>query len=185
MTERVTICEVGPRDGLQNDAVTLEPSVRAQLVDRLAATGLPRIEAVSFVHPERVPQMAGAEEVVAGVSTRTGVVFAGLVLNERGYDRLLAAGLREAHFAFAVTRDVQPAEPGRLGGGVGGAARSAGRARPGDGIRLTVTFSVAFGCPFEGRVDPGRIVELARRWRRSGSTSSVSRTRSGLPCRRR
>ena len=89
----MTICDVGPRDGLQSDAVTLEPAVRAELVDRLAACGLPRIEAVSFVHPGRVPQMAGAEEVVAAIHPEPGVTYAGLVLNERGYDRFATTSL--------------------------------------------------------------------------------------------
>jgi hypothetical protein len=81
----VTICDVGPRDGLQNQPAALEPAVRTELVDRLAMTGVPRIEAVSFVNPERVPQMAGAEEVVAAVERRAGVVLACLTLNERGF----------------------------------------------------------------------------------------------------
>ena len=99
----ITICDVGPRDGLQNEEKHLDPETRAELVNRLAGAGLPRIEAVSFVNPARVPQMAGAEEVVEGIERRDGVVYAGLVLNEKGYDRLAEAGLDEAHFAFAAT----------------------------------------------------------------------------------
>jgi hydroxymethylglutaryl-CoA lyase len=82
------ICDVGPRDGLQNEPDRLAPSLRAELVNKLAAAGLPRIEAVSFVRDERVPQMAGADEVAAGIKRRDGVEFAGLVLNEQGFDRL-------------------------------------------------------------------------------------------------
>ena len=161
MGQRVTICDVGPRDGLQNDAVTLEPVVRAELIDRLASTGVPRIEAVSFVHPERVPQMAGAEEVVAAANDAGATVLAGLVLNERGYDRLLATGLREAHFAFAVTETFNTRNQGAsVTESVAVAGVLAGRARE-DGIRLSVTLSVAFGCPFEGRVDPGYVADLA------------------------
>ena len=103
MTPRVTLCDVGPRDGLQNDAVILEPVMRAELTDRLAAAGLPRVEVVSFVSPARVPQMAGAEDVVAALNRQPQTVYAGLVLNERGYDRLVATGLDEMHFAFAAT----------------------------------------------------------------------------------
>src|SRR4051812_46889860 len=84
---RVTICDVGPRDGLQNEATTLSPAVRAELCDRLAAAGVPRVEAVSFVHPKLVPQMAGAEEVMAAIERRPGTIYAGLVLNDRGYER--------------------------------------------------------------------------------------------------
>src|SRR5262249_20571560 len=88
-----TVCDVAPRGGLQNDKPHLEPAVRAELVNRLAAAGVPRIETVSFVNPQRVPQMAGAEEVVAAIEREPDVVYAGLALNEKGYDRLRATGL--------------------------------------------------------------------------------------------
>src|SRR5690349_23241727 len=97
------VCDVGPRDGLQNEAKTLEPGVRAELCDRLAAAGLMRIEAASFVNPKLVPQMAGAEEVMAALHRQRGTTYAGLVLNEKGYERALAAGVDEMHYAFAVT----------------------------------------------------------------------------------
>ena len=99
---RVTLCDVGPRDGLQNEPETLAPEVRAELVRRLAATGLPRVEAVSFVNPERVPQMAGAEEVVAAVG-EVGAELSGLVLNERGWERLSATTLDRVNVTLAAT----------------------------------------------------------------------------------
>ena len=102
---RITICDVGPRDGLQNQPLSLEPAVRAELVDLLAASGVPRIEAVSFVSPKHVPQMAGAEAVVAALERRAGVVYAGLAVNERGYDRLRETGLDEVHYAFAASEE--------------------------------------------------------------------------------
>jgi hydroxymethylglutaryl-CoA lyase/(R)-citramalyl-CoA lyase len=158
---RVTVCDVAPRDGLQNDAVVLEPGVRVELVNRLAAAGLPRVEAVSFVNPARVPQMAGAEEVVAAIERRPGVVYAGLVLNERGYDRLAATGLDEAHFAFAATETFNQRNQGAaVAESVEAAGRIVGRAHE-DGIRATVTIGVAFGCPFEGAVEPQHVVRLA------------------------
>ena len=164
----VTICDVGPRDGLQNQPVTLEPARRAELVDRLAATGVPRIEAVSFVNPERVPQMAGAEEVVAAVTRRDGVVLAGLALNERGYERLVGAELDEVHFAFAATDEFNRRNAGAtVEEGVAAGLRIVERARA-DAIRVTVTIGVAFGCPFEGAVDPGRVAELAARFAAAG-----------------
>jgi hydroxymethylglutaryl-CoA lyase/(R)-citramalyl-CoA lyase len=165
---RVTICDVGPRDGLQNQPVTLEPAVRAELVDRLAATGVPRIEAVSFVNPERVPQMAGAEEVVGAIEHRDGVVLAGLALNGRGYERLRDAALEEVHYAFAATDEFNRRNAGAtVEEGVAAGARIVERARA-DGIRSTVTIGVAFGCPFEGAVDPGRVAELAARFAAAG-----------------
>jgi hydroxymethylglutaryl-CoA lyase/(R)-citramalyl-CoA lyase len=160
----VTICDVGPRDGLQNDAVTLEPAVRAELVDRLATAGLPRIEAVSFVHPGRVPQMAGAEEVVAAIHPVEGVTYAGLVLNERGYDRFATTALAEAHYAFAVSEEFNRRNAGAsTEDSVVAGERVVERARA-DGIRVTVTLGTSFGCPFEGAVDPGRVLELAARF---------------------
>ena len=99
----LTICDVGPRDGLQNESVTLAPELRAELCDRLLAAGVGAIEAASFVNPRLVPQMAGAEEVVAAIHRRPGAVLSGLVLNERGLDRALAAGVDEVHYAFPVT----------------------------------------------------------------------------------
>jgi (R)-citramalyl-CoA lyase len=159
----VTICDVGPRDGLQNQPTTLAPDVRAELVNRLADAGLRRIEAVSFVNPKLVPQMAGAEEVVAGIERSDGVVYAGLALNERGYERLVAAGLDEVHFAFAATETFNRRnQNATVEESVAAAERIAARGRE-DGIRATVTIGVAFGCPFEGRVDPERVADLAER----------------------
>ena len=141
----------------------LEPAVRAALVDRLAAAGLPRIEAVSLVSPARVPQMAGAEEVIAALTRKPGVVYAGLVLNERGYDRLLAAGLDEVHFAFSATESFNQRNQGApVAESIEAALRIVGRARA-DGIRATVTIGVAFGCPFEGAVAPDHVLALAER----------------------
>ena len=167
----LTICDVGPRDGLQNQPKTLEPEVRADLVNRLADAGLRRIEAVSFVSPSRVPQMAGAEEVVAGIQRRDGVSYAGLALNDQGYDRLLSTGLDEVHFAFAASetfnRENQNAS---VEESVAACERIAGRARE-DGVRVTVTIGTAFGCPFEGSVDPGHVADLAERL--AGSVDEV------------
>jgi isopropylmalate/homocitrate/citramalate synthase len=158
---RVTVCDVGPRDGLQNDAALLEPAVRAEFVGRLAAVGLPRVEAVSFVSPARVPQMAGAEEVIAALERRPGVVYAGLVLNERGYDRLAATGLDEAHVAFSATETFNQRNQGAtVAESVAAAGRIVARAHE-DGIRATVTIGVAFGCPFEGAVAPQHVLGLA------------------------
>jgi hydroxymethylglutaryl-CoA lyase/(R)-citramalyl-CoA lyase len=169
----VTICDVAPRDGLQNEGTILEPPVRAELVNRLAAAGVPRIETVSFVNPARVPQMAGAEEVVAGIEREPGVVYAGLALNEKGYDRLLASGLDEVHYAFASTetfnrRNSNSSVEDSLQAG----ERIVERARA-DGIRATVTIGASFGCAFEGAVDPGRVLEIAARLAAAGSDEIV------------
>ena len=152
------LCDVGPRDGLQNEPETLAPSMRAELVNKLAATGLPRIEAVSFVRDDRVPQMAGAEEVVAGIGRRDGVQYAGLVLNEQGFERLRATGLDRVNVTLAATETFnQRNGNASLAEATARVERMLAKAdRP-----TTATISVAFGCPFEGRVDPAVVVELA------------------------
>jgi isopropylmalate/homocitrate/citramalate synthase len=165
----VTLCDVGPRDGLQNDPARLEPPVRAQLCDRLATTGLPRVEAASFVNPKRVPQMAGAEEVMAALDRRPGVTYAALVLNRRGLDRAVAAGADEVHIAYPVTDTFADRNQGMT---VESAAATAGEmvaAAHTAGLRATVTLAVSFGCPFEGRVDPGVVVEHVRRMAAAGA----------------
>ena len=159
---RITLCDVGPRDGLQNDPVQLEPSQRAELVDRLSATGLPRIEATSFVNPKAVPRMAGAAEVMASIDRRPGVIYAALVLNGRGLDDAISADADEIHVAYPLTttfcrknQNVTLEEATQIAGDLVRGAKAAGK-------RVTMTLGVSFGCPFEGPVDPGLVVEHAR-----------------------
>jgi hydroxymethylglutaryl-CoA lyase/(R)-citramalyl-CoA lyase len=156
---QITICDVGPRDGLQNEPDTLAPAVRAQLVSRLAAAGVPRIEAVSFVRDDRVPQMAGAEEVVAAAE-RAGAELSGLVLNERGYERFARTALDRVNCTLAATDEFN---------------RRNGNASLDEAVDrvlailaaatspATVTVSCAWGCPFEGEVDPGIVADLCER----------------------
>jgi isopropylmalate/homocitrate/citramalate synthase len=173
MSAAVTICDVGPRDGLQNQPVTLAPATRAELVHLLAAAGVPRVEAVSFVNPARVPQMAGAEEVAAALERRDGVVYAGLVLNERGYDRFRETDLDEAHFALAASEEFNRRNANAaVEETLASAERMLARAGA-DGVRFTVTVGTAFGCPFEGAVDPGRVAEIAARLAAAGAAEVV------------
>jgi hydroxymethylglutaryl-CoA lyase/(R)-citramalyl-CoA lyase len=169
----ITICDVAPRDGLQNENTHLDPETRAELVNRLAAAGVPRIEAVSFVTPARVPQMAGAEEGVAAIDRREGVVYAGLVLNEKGYERLTRTELDEVHVAFAASetfnRRNQNASPEES---LAAAIAIVERAHA-DGLRATVTIGTAFGCPFEGAVDPARVLGFAERVAAAGTDEIV------------
>src|SRR6266513_3652061 len=154
----LTLCDVGPRDGLQNEPDMLASSVRAELVNKLAAAGLRRIEAVSFVRDDRIPQMAGAEEMVAAIEMRDGVEYAGLVLNEQGFGRLRATGLDRANVTLGATDTINRRN--------GNASLAEAKARVerilAEADRpTTATISVAFGCPFEGEVDPGVVLELA------------------------
>jgi (R)-citramalyl-CoA lyase len=157
----IEIVDVGPRDGLQNEDKTLSPEVRAELCEKLAAAGVPRVEAASFVNPKRVPQMAGAEEVMSAIERSPGTSYAGLVLNEKGYERAIQAGVDEIRYAFPVTetfakrnQNTTVAKATQLG------ARLVERARL-DGVRVSITLSAAFGDPFEGRVDPEHVLGIA------------------------
>ena len=154
----VTICDVGPRDGLQNEPETFEPAFRAELVNRLAAAGLPRVEAASFVRADAVPQMAGAEEVVAAIERRDGTEYSGLALNEKGYERLTASGLDRVNFTLAATDSFSKRNANQS---VVEARAAAENVIARSALPVTLTISVAFGCPFEGRVDPGVVAEIA------------------------
>jgi hydroxymethylglutaryl-CoA lyase/(R)-citramalyl-CoA lyase len=154
---RITVCDVGPRDGLQNEARSLAPPVRAELVTRLGRAGLPRIEAVSFVRDELVPQMAGAEEVVAETQ-RGDAALSGLVLNERGYERFAATELDRLNVTLAATETFNERNANAT------LAQALERVRSilerAGSTPTTVTVSCAFGCPFEGEVDPGTVADL-------------------------
>lgn len=166
----VSVCDVGPRDGLQNDKVTLEPAVRAELCTRLAATGIPRVEAASFVHPKLVPQMAGAEEVFANLPGDDGTVYASLVLNRKGLDRALQTTTNEIHVAYPVTDTFAQRNQNTT---VEEAARTAEEIIQATDLKVTATISVAFGCPFEGRVDPGLVIEHAHRMAEAGADEVI------------
>jgi hydroxymethylglutaryl-CoA lyase/(R)-citramalyl-CoA lyase len=168
MAAAVTICDVGPRDGLQNEAVTLEPAVRAELVNRLAGAGLPKIEAVSFVNPERVPQMAGAEEVVDAIERHEGVTYAGLVLNAKGYERFAATGLDELHFTLAVTETFNRRNANRS---VDESVEELTRIDSKSPVSASI--SVSFGCPFEGKVEATTVLRLAERLVEAGAAEIV------------
>lgn len=160
----VEIVEVGPRDGLQNEAMVLAPDLRAAFVEHIVAAGIRRVETASFVHPGRVPQMAGAEEVMAAVprTTPTGgaVSHIGLVLNERGLDRALAAGVDEVNLVAITTetfsRRNQGADVAQV---LAATLRMLERARAA-GTSTTVTVSAAFGCPFEGEVSTAEVMRV-------------------------
>ncbi len=162
------IVEVGPRDGLQNEDVILSPEARIAYIEALVAAGLRRIEAVSFVHPARVPQMAGAEAVMAAVPRPEGVRYSGLVLNRRGMERAADAGVDEINMVVVATdtfsrknQGMTTAEAIRALADVAGLARAAGQS-------VTLTIGAAFGCPFEGEVRPEHVTEIARQCVQAG-----------------
>jgi hydroxymethylglutaryl-CoA lyase len=165
----VTIVEVSPRDGLQNEAVVLSTDDKLALIGRLVAAGARRVEAVSFAHPRMVPAMADAEAVMERVPRADGVAYAGLVLNRRGLDRALAAGVDEVNMVVCASdtfnrrnQNASTDESMRDAADVLGRAGEAG-------LGTTLTLATSFGCPFEGEVDPGRVVELAARGAAAGA----------------
>ncbi|MFC6403665.1 hydroxymethylglutaryl-CoA lyase [Planobispora longispora] len=159
----VEVIEVGPRDGLQNERAIVPTAAKVAYVEALVAAGLRRVEAVSFVHPGRVPQMADAEEVMARVPRVPGVRYAGLVLNGRGLDRALTAGVDEVNAVVVATETFSRRNQGMsVDDAVRGFGVIAERAR-GAGLTVTLTVAASFGCPFEGEVDPARVADLVRR----------------------
>lgn len=160
----VTIVEVGARDGLQNEDAILETGDKVALIRRLEAAGLSRIETASFVHPDRVPQMADAEAVMELLGgSPNGVSYIGLVLNERGLFRALEAAVDEVNFVVAATGGFSEANQGTSVAETMTAIESMAPAAGEAGVSTTVTISVAFGCPFEGEVPVAAVVALARR----------------------
>jgi hydroxymethylglutaryl-CoA lyase len=155
--ESVTVVEVGPRDGLQNEPATVGTAGKIAFIDRLSAAGFPLIEVSAFVSPKWVPQMADATEVVAGIARRPGVRYSALVPNLTGLERAHAAGLTEvAVFAAASEtfsrRNINQGIDDSLRGYAAVCARAATL-----GIRVRGYVSTAFGCPFEGTVPPARV----------------------------
>jgi len=166
----IVLCDVGPRDGLQNEGKALPPVARAELCGRLADAGLRRIEAVSFVRDDRVPQMAGAEDVLRALDGRAAETdISALVLNPRGLDRALAAGVRSVHVAVMATESFARANVNRSRDEAAEAAYGLIERAVAAGATVAGTVSVAFGCPFEGEVDPGVVDDLLARMADAGA----------------
>ena len=167
MSRRIEIVEVGPRDGLQNEAVALTVEDKLTLIEKLEAAGAQRIETVSFVNPKRVPQMAGAEEIMAALPPRPGRSRIGLVLNLRGWDRAVQAGVDEANVSISATDGFATANAGMtVREQMEMLARVVERAHnltgAGSKPSLSVTFAVVWGCPFDGETPESRVISLVR-----------------------
>jgi len=163
MSARIEIVEVGPRDGLQNERAVLDASVKVEFVRRLEASGVRRIEAVSFVNPRRVPQMAGAEEIMAALPREGGLSRIGLVLNERGWDRAVASGCDEANVVVCASDSFGVRNQGAtVAEQVAALATIVARREIDGGPPISLTVSVAFGCPFEGEISTDQVVAIVR-----------------------
>ena len=163
MTNRVTIVEVGPRDGLQNEAARIATADKVAFVERLAAAGLPVVEVTSFVRPDRVPQLADAREVFAALGPGAGATrYTALVPNLTGLREAIAAGVREVAIFAAASEGFSQRNTNRsIAQSLAAFAEVCAAARAA-GVRVRGYLSTAFGCPFDGAVDPRRVGELAR-----------------------
>jgi hydroxymethylglutaryl-CoA lyase len=167
MARAIEIVEVGPRDGLQSEPEVLPTATKLELIGRLVAAGLKRIEVASFVNPKRVPQMADAEAVLAGLPKVPGVQYVGLVLNRKGFDRALAAGCTEVGLVAAATDSFSERNQGATTEELIGTIEEIAPLAREAGVRMQVTLSTAFGCPFEGEVPVSRVVDICRRLAKS------------------
>lgn len=161
--DRVEIVEVSPRDGLQNEDVLLSTDTKLDLIERLLGAGVRRLEATSFVHPDRVPAMADAEAVMDGVDRRPGVSYIGLVLNQRGLDRAIAAGCDRISVAVFATDAFSERNQGVTVDEAIEAWHRIARGAKDAGIGPDLVISAAFGCPYEGEVEIGRVVDIVTR----------------------
>ncbi len=163
MSRFIEIVEVGARDGLQNEKVVLEAADKVELVRRLDAAGARRQEVVSFVNPKRVPQMAWAEEMMAELASTAGRSRIGLVLNERGWDRAVASNCDEANVVVCASNEFGIRnQAANIAEQVAALGAIVAKQKTGGGPPISVTISVAFGCPFEGEVPQEQVVAIAR-----------------------
>ena len=163
MSRAIEIVEVGPRDGLQSEPGVMPTAAKIEFIERLIDAGLRRLEVTSFVNPKKVPQMADAEHVLAGLNKRADVRYVGLVLNRKGFERAVAAGCNEIGMAVVASDTFN-----RRNQGVGtdesiAAWLEIAKEAHAVGVRPQVTVSAAFGCPFEGEISVDRVIEVAKR----------------------
>jgi hydroxymethylglutaryl-CoA lyase len=170
LPSRVTIWEVGARDGLQNEDTVVPASVKLEFLDRLADAGLTTLEATSFVHPKWVPQLADAEELLAGLTQRDGVRYPVLVPNERGLDRALAAGVRHVAIFASATETFANRNLNRTLDAQFAMFEPVVTRAVAEGLDVRGYVSMCFGDPWEGTVDPAAVVSVGRRLLDMGCT---------------
>lgn len=158
----VEIVEVSPRDGLQNESRPVSTVEKVRLIEALIGAGVRRMEATSFVHPGRVPQMADAEDVMAAVPRLEDVSYIGLVLNQRGAVRAAATGVHELNYVVPCTDTFGQRNQGVTTRQALDALEPIGATAREAGLKVSVTLAVAFGCPYEGEVSVDRVAEVAR-----------------------
>ena len=164
----VTIYEVGPRDGLQNEARPIATGDKIAMIDALTATGLSRIEITSFVNPKWIPQLADAGEVARGIKRKEGVVYSCLVPNKTGLDKALAAGMKEVAVFLSASETHNKKNVNKTIAETLTAFEDVIAPAKAAGVRVRAYVSTVYGCPYEGAVDPKKVVELVEELRRRG-----------------
>ncbi len=160
---RVELIEVGPRDGLQNEATMLSTQDKVELIQRLIKSGSRRIEVASFVNPQRVPQMADAEAVLAALPKQSTVCRIGLVLNRKGLDRAIAAGCDEVGLVAVATNTFGLKNQGMDTAHSIASCKELVPIAKAAGLSVQITLSVSFGCPYEGEVSAEHVLDIAKR----------------------
>ena len=160
VSERIQIVEVAPRDGLQADPADLSTAQKVELIERLATAGHTRIEATSFVSPKAVPKMADGDAVMAGVPRSDTVSYSALALNQRGVERAIAAGVDEVCGVVVATETFSQANQRATVAESVQRWRSISEAARAAGLKTAVTISAVCGCPYEGRVDARRVLDI-------------------------
>ena len=168
MSRSIEIVEVGPRDGLQSEPGVVPTAAKVEFIERLIDSGLKRVEVTSFVNPKKVPQMADAEQVLAGLRRREGVSYIGLVLNRKGYDRAVAAGCNEIGMAVVASDTFNRRNQGVSTDESIAAWLEIAREANAAGVRPTITIGASFGCPFEGEIPVQRVIDVACRVAEAG-----------------
>ena len=170
MSDFIEIVDVSPRDGLQSQPVLLSVEHKLELINRLIDAGIRRLEAVSFVSPKRVPQMADAEAVVRGLPQRDDVTFIGLVLNLRGFERAVACNIDEINCVVVASDTFNLRNQGVTTEQTMAVIQELTRESQTAGINMGVAVSAAFGCPFEGEMPIEKVVRLVQRLAAMGYT---------------
>lgn len=163
MKKKVTLVEVGPRDGLQAEPKLMPTEEKVEFIKRSIDAGLTRIEVTSFVNPKRVPQMADGEQVLAQLPRDGRCSYIGLILNMKGYERARAAGVDEVGYAVVASNTFAMKNQGMSSDETVKAWQEVGALAKKDGVKSSVTIGASFGCPFEGEISMDRVVDMAKR----------------------
>jgi len=164
LPKQVTIVEVGPRDGFQNESGFIPTKQKSKIIDHLSETGLRRIEATSFVHPKAIPQLADAAEVMAGIKRREGVRYMALIPNVKGVDRALQAGVKEINLVVSASESHNKSNLNMSVAESLKALKEVARIALDNGMRIRGSIATSFGCPFEGWVPPEKVDEIAQEY---------------------